>query len=530
MLIRPGEMRGMLEKAKKGGLSIRRRLALYWICMAMAVLAGTLLLLSITGVASRTSQQFGETLENQQKNAAALLTAQMDALTAKGIAFSQQISEELSVFLAERGIAFESLNDDSALLSELESALLPALHSVLDSAPCSGAYFCLDATANTSLPEASHFRMGIYLRYSGLRSANPSGNVTYFRGTVATARENGIHLHNRWNPELDTDLIPGYRQVMAWSGDRLSEGCLWTERMPLPDTWEDIMLLCVPVLDQSGAVRGICGIELSGLYFSLSHDTVSSPYGSFVTLIAPLDGDTLLLDKALLGSTEGTMLTAAGAMTVESGKHYDTFTHGGHTYLGKYQIIPGRLADGYPLAAVTLVPEGGFQRFARTARMYWVLGSLLFLAAMLTLASVLSRRFARPITESLAAVKEGSGEHIYRSGISEIDELLAFLQSHPPAGDAAGENLPPEIEELIEGLAARAATLTGTEQAVLKHYIDGHSPQDIPELMFISASTVKAHNRNIYRKLNVDSYDALKAYIDVLTRCGRIDLLLSSTH
>lgn len=47
---------------------------------------------------------------------------------------------------------------------------------------CSGVYFCLDATANTALPEAKTSRMGVYLRYSSLRSAYPSGSTAYFRG------------------------------------------------------------------------------------------------------------------------------------------------------------------------------------------------------------------------------------------------------------------------------------------------------------------------------------------------------------
>ena len=89
------------------------------------------------------------------------------------------------------------------------------LEASLGGSACSGVYLCLDATANTALPEAAHSRMGLYLRYSSLRSANPSGNVVFFRGAVAAARNEGIQLHNRWNPELDTDLIPGYRQVMA---------------------------------------------------------------------------------------------------------------------------------------------------------------------------------------------------------------------------------------------------------------------------------------------------------------------------
>ncbi len=130
--------------------------------------------------------------------------------------------------------------------------MIPALKTAMEGSTCSGVYFSLDATANTSLPDAENFRMGVYLRYSSLRSVPPSGTTTYFRGTVDAARECGLQLHNRWNPELNTALIPGYLQVMSWTGDRLSGGCLWTERIPLLDTWESVTLFVRPC-------QGWCG-------------------------------------------------------------------------------------------------------------------------------------------------------------------------------------------------------------------------------------------------------------------------------
>ena len=45
-------------------------------------------------------------------------------------------------------------------------------------------------------------------------------------------------------------------------------------------------------------------------------------------------------------------------------------------------------------------------------------------------------------------------------------------------------------------------------------------------LLFISVGTVKGHNSHIYSKLGVDSYDSLKAYLDVLRRCERLEELL----
>lgn len=67
-----------------GDRSIGSSLALYWLCMVLAMLSAALLLLSVTGVLSRTARQFGETAALQQNNTAAVFTAQMDALTGPG--------------------------------------------------------------------------------------------------------------------------------------------------------------------------------------------------------------------------------------------------------------------------------------------------------------------------------------------------------------------------------------------------------------------------------------------------------------
>ena len=525
MLLRFGNRQNM-PREPKGGRSMGSLLVLYWLCMILAAMSAAVVVLMLTGVLSRSERQFGETAALQQKNITALLTTQMEALTAKGITFSETLSGGLDSFLAQRSIPFETLNDNPALITELETQLLPSLKTAMEGSACSGAYFCFDATVNTSLPEAQTFRLGVYLRYSSLRSANPSGNVSCFRGAVDAARANGLQLHNRWNLELDTALIPGLSQTMAWSGTRLSGGCLWTGRIPLTGTWENVTLLCVPVQDGGGTVRGVCGMELSDLYFSLSHNAVSSPYGGFVMLLAPLDGDTLLLDKALLGNTEGTGLLASGTMQIETGKHYDTFTWNGQTYLGKYQVISGRLAGGHPLAAVTLVPESGYQSHARVARLGWTLGFLAFFVGMLVLAAFLSHRFSTPFVRKLEKAKDCDA--VWRpTGIWEIDELTTYFHNRLQE-NVSEDALPPQVESLITGLIERSRGLTGTERIILRYYAEGYTIKDIPNLLFISAGTVKGHNSHIYSKLGVDSYDALKAYLDVLKRCGRLEELLQA--
>ena len=341
-----------------------------------------------------------------------------------------------------------------------------------------------------------------------------------FRGAAEASRGLQLQMHNRWNPELNTALIPGSERVLSSRAARPAEGSLWAKRSELLDTWEHVMLLCVPILDSSGTVRGFCGVEISDLYFSLSHDTVSSTYGNMLTLLAPIDGDRLDLSGAMLGATSGSRLTADGTLHIEPRKYYTVYADGKDFYLGRHRLLDVVTSDGIPLAAVTLVSANAFRSYERGVQFAWFLGSLLFLLAMLAVSAVLSRHFVKPINESLAAVRGGTTA-LVASGIPEIDELLAMIRARPVGA------LPPDVEARLCGFAERAGTLTGMERTILQYYMDGYTVKDIPELARISANTVKTHNRNLYRKLGVDSFDELKVYIELFAACGRSGELLN---
>lgn len=441
-MLRLREMRSALAKAKTQGVSMQRRLVLYWFSMALAILAAVLLVVSLTGVFSNTAQKFGQSLTIQKHNTTSALAGQMDQLTAQSIALSEELTRELDKQLAAGGRTFSALNDDPGAIAAVETALYPALNTYLKSSACSGAVFCLDATANTALPGAATSRAGLYLRYSALRAIGATDqHITCFRGTAETARSAQVQMHNRWNPELNVQAVPGYTQ--------------------------------------------------------------------------------LLLGQAMIGSPGGSYLTADGTLTCKTGRYYNTYSDGSRTYLGLHEPIGATDAAGQKLAAVVLVPDAGLRTLEARSRMVWIAGSLVFLAAMLLLSTYLSRRFVTPISRSLQAIREQTpGEH--PSGISEIDELLAFVRSRAAEQLTAG-GLPPNIEELLSGFRDRVQTLTPMERTVLQYYIDGCSLEEVAARAYISVSTAKKHNTNINRKLGVTSREELMLYIDLFRRCGRLD-------
>lgn len=517
-------LRETVKKSREQGVSIKRRLALYWFCMVLAVMAAALLILSATGVLSNTARQFHETLETQQYNTVAGLNAEMEQLMVRGIALSERLGAELSEFLADRAISFEQLNDSPQLIAAAEEALYSTLNGTLNASNCSGAYFCLDATANTSLPTAAQSRAALYIRYSGLQTAGTASRQTVmFRGAAEASRSTGLQLHNRWNPEMDISLIPGYERIMASSsGARLADRCLWSQRVALTGTWESVMLLCVPILDDSGKTLGMCGLEVSALYFSLTHPTTPGRYGHMVTVLAPASSDLLDMERAMLGDPEGTHLADSGTLGVKSGKFYNSYSDGRTTYLGLHRQLTDATADGVPLTAAILVPEESYSAFETQSRAFWIIGSLLFLALMLAAALVLSHRFAVPISKSLASARQPGTLELEQTGIAEFDELLSILQSRSEQALPEG-GLPPNVEELLTTFEQRVCTLTRTERKILQYYIDGYELKQIPELAFISLSTVKTHNTNINRKLCLKSHDELLLYIDLFRRTGRLE-------
>ena len=118
---------------------------------------------------------------------------------------------------------------------------------------------------------------------------------------------------------------------------------------------------------------------------------------------------------------------------------------------------------------------------------------------------------------------------ILELSVSEIDELMNFLQTQQQNTISENTGIPEGIQEIFNNFIERVKTLTNAEYNILEYYIEGYQIMEIPDLAYISMSTVRRHNRSIYEKLEVSSRDELMLYIDLLKRCGRLDELRRNT-
>ena len=524
------KIKDIQEHAKNRGISLERRLFLYWLIMVLAVMAAVFVVLIVAGVFSNDARKLGGTLSVQQKNTTMTFNKLIDTLNAQNLALSEQITREVSDILETEERTFKDLDNNPELITRIEERMCFYLQTIVRSRSCSGAYFILDATTNTEAPGADRSRMGLYLRSGNVGTDGMANQyITFFRGVADVARKENIQMHNRWNLEFDIDNVPGYEILMDFDGKRILDSCYLSNRVTLSGTWEQVVLLSVPVVLE-GKVRGVCGVELSELFFNLVFPAVESSYGNMVTVVAPIADKRLLLDGAISGKTDGTYFTTDGTLLIKNGEHYNTYSDGSRTYFGNHIVIPKAVDGRSDLTLVTLVPEISYQSSVAKNRTFWLCGGLGFLVLMLLAAMFLTRRFMLPIQKQIRALKDQKEpQEKSNSGIIEIDELLAYMYARQAKPDEESK-MPPGMEELFFDFARRVETLTPMERTVLQYYINGFSVNEIAEKEFISLSTVRKHNSNINRKLGVSTREELLLYIDMFRRCDLMEKIAYCTN
>ena len=508
---------------------MERRLFLYWLIMVLAVMTAVFVVLIVAGVFSNDAGKLGGTLSVQQKNTTMTFNKLIDTLNAQNLALSEQITREVSDVLETEERTFKDLDNNPELITRIEERMCFYLQTIVRSRSCSGAYFILDATTNTEAPGADRSRMGLYLRSGNVGTDGMANQyITFFRGVADVARKENIQMHNRWNLEFDIDNVPGYEILMDFDGRRILDSCYLSNRVTLSGTWEQVVLLSIPVVLE-GKVRGVCGVELSELFFNMVFPSVESPYGNMVTVVAPIADKRLLLDGAISGKTDGTYFTTDGTLLIKNGEHYKTYSDGSRTYFGNHIVIPKAVNGRRDLTLVTLVPEISYQSSVAKNRTFWLCGGLGFLVLMLLAAMFLTRRFMLPIQKQIRALKDQKEpQEESNSGIIEIDELLAYMHARQAKPDEESK-MPPGMEELFFDFARRVETLTPMERTVLQYYINGFSVNEIAEKEFISLSTVRKHNSNINRKLGVSTREELLLYIDMFRRCDLMEKIAYCT-
>lgn len=480
--------------------TLRTRFAVYVVLLIGALVACALMMLNITGAINPANRSIEQTLDHQLDATVDQLGRDIDSAAASGIALSRQLSALTEDHLSQNNLSFESLANDPKRIEQLEREMLLALQSSMRATACSGAFFLLDLSANTG-PKENSFA-GLYLKYANIHSQNTSSNeICLFRGAAGVARENGLSLHSSWQMETAEGTFPQCESLLGTYVDDLARAYFVTETYALPDTWESARFICLPILDHDGRVRGVCGFEMSDLYFQLSYKAsdATSEYGASALLDSPGPNTS----GCIAGSQSGYAPGATGNFEVSDDNGLVSLESAGLVFVGKMAPLP---ESNSTHAVAALMPKAHYETLLADSRQKLTLSLLVTLLIALGASWFAGKRYVAPVATRLVHLRQ-----LHERERAEAESRLKVL-----VGQRRDEVHPHDLEAFRTGLK----TLTPKERLIYQMHADGLSTAEILERAEINRNTLKYHNRNIYVKLGVSSRKQLQLMAAIMEREG----------
>ncbi len=513
--------------------AMKRRLIIYTLLFTF-LLAGTFTgTIMLFGRFAQVDRQLARTLNLQLAVFEQDISDYFDNLAARGIVFSRQLSSHLESWLADSQFTFRALNGDPAAIAALQADLYTTLQDALAITDCSGAYYLLDLTANPDLPKATSSRSGMYIKLANINVTRPvNPKLLLFRGYTSSYSSHRGELHNMWQLEFNTDDFPAWPLGQTMPDTDLNSSFCFSDVLTLPGTWEDVLFLCVPLLASDGSVYGVCGFEISQLYFKLHHSQ-SGAIPNVTSLLARRNEAGLDSDNGLkCGDKTGFFLELTGTLHCQQLPFFNIYKTANAAFIGKEKTVRLSNREEERIAAV-LLPKSDYDKQRQEhIRENIIIALLLFLAAAFG-SIFMSRVYVEPIIRGLSQAKNSDADPALVN-ILEIDDLLEFLARQDKVYEAerleltrqiavldkvkepASDRLPsqPDFALFLENLA----TLTKTERELFDLYMQGYRAKHMPALLSRSMNTIKTHNKRIYDKLGVSSRQELMAYMKMMQK------------
>lgn len=523
------------EKIKNSGLTLRRRFVLYVVSAIVVSVMLLLICLSLFGVLNPTINSINEHLDLQLDNHVSQIERDMDIMAAYSLSFSNQMEMIIRDYLAENALSFHELTNDISALTDLQAKAYGSVYTNIRIAPCSGAFYILNTTVNSSLNEPRY--NGIYLKFANLYAESTvNTKIALFRGSSEVARSNGINLCSTWQNEMLTDAFDDMGQFSENS-------FIISSVTKILDTWERARYIYSPIYDKDGQIIGICGFEMSDLYLQLAYSTADTQCSQ--TVCALLDKT----DKGYVGqfisNRSGYVPPASEIISIKEHNSFYEFQCDGNIYIGKLRDV--NLNDN-TLTIAMMLP---YQQYEKTVHDGQLRNIAIFfiIAALATCTCVwLSKKYITPILKSITQFKANKTDYT-PSGITEIDDLFAFLAEQDRENESVLSEMEREkaqMQTTLEQMSsmhseikldnARLAysrknevdpddyeqfrlgiqSLTPKERMVFNYYLEGKSVKEIVELVGFKESTIRFHNRNIYSKLGVNSLKQLLRFAAIM--------------
>ncbi len=527
---------------KNSGLSLKRRLAVYIAVLLLLFLFLIGVVLNILGILNITPFRIRETFSRELAETNYRAETTIDLSASHALSFSRRLSNVTEHYLNKNNITFEQLENNASLIDGLQAEVYHIIGANMHYADCSGAFFILNTTVNSKLPEKHH--SGVYLKFSYLHSQSMINHQTsMLYGSSVISKEYGVDYYSSWHLEMPEGVYTELDNMFQVSKAEFDDTYILTGLYQIPETWESVRFLLVPVFDSGDKLIGVCGFEISSLYFSLTYETHDNELENIVHGLFTQAGENSYTGQ-MSGNHSGYSPSDNGVMTIKRGKNLDTLTYGNEAFIGKHSEIT--LGESTHILTV-MVPENAYQALLRQSYIRIFVLLLVIILVMVLICLYFSHKYMKPILTSFEHIKANSvsGTQVK---IPEIDDLFRFLADKDKGhedeiteltqlrNEAKEEytKLQTQLDKVVsrrkssvdpeffEFFKQNVHKLTTKEKEVFGLYLEGKSAKEIQEILEINQNTLKYHNKNLYSKLGVTSRKELLLYAAMLKQEGGV--------
>ncbi len=402
--------------------SMRGRFIIYLLSLVLLAGSAMLILLNVIGIVQPPSHDIDRFLEYELNTRTNDIKRQMNALAAHNIDLSQQLQNDIDRVMLEQGIYnnYDALNNNPEALTAIQQATYQTLAAKMQQAPASGALYLLNASVNTNLLEPTY--NGLFLKFTNIYSENTLFNETcMFRGNPQVARNNNISLYSTWQLELNVHAYPQADKLLHAKENNISQQYILTDVAHLKESWEQSRLFLMPINSNNGRIIGICGFEISSVYFQ--QRTKQANYKGYPLITAILDKKA---DNEYQGQLSNPASFVNSTIKTNSDGEHELFTAGQERFIGF--TAPLTVGASEHRVAVMLPAESYYHLQGQAKiRLLIMLGIILLLS--LLSAGYFSKRYVDPLVADLQQLQQNP-DAPPQANVLELNQFFEFLQSH----------------------------------------------------------------------------------------------------
>lgn len=482
-------------------------------------------------------------MENELKHLANGASYDLEKLSLQGATFAEQLSSDINMWMQEKKINTYELETNPKIIEDLLSTQVHTLISALENNSCSGSFIILNATVNPEVKNAKNSRSGIFLKRTEPNAIKLINSKIYsLRDTESIARANGIEFMGQWQMKFDMSIADFYGCTIQTAQENsslaLSQLYYWSNRVILNGDSESCMLLCLPLISRDGTIYGICGFEVSSMFFKFQYSPDNSRYPHIFSTLSPISKNILDIDSGLIAGKSISTDPVIGKITAVWNNDSNLFTYhdinnndyiGMHEQIKFYPTSSPYINDTWVISVIMPKEDLKADVSKNTMISYSIVIGLLFLS--LLMAFFVSKLYISPVVKALDMIKYSNNGIIEKTKIAEINDLIEYLSAQDEqrkmlTAEKELSNRKVQISDLRENLNPNISSynkfvcninsLSPAEQAVFNLYIKGHTAKEASELLCLSINTIKTHNKHIYAKLNVTSRKELMVYVQMM--------------